>query len=195
MGKIKTGSYSPLPIIPIVLVGANVNGRPNYMAVGFVGGVNIKPAVVCVSLNRAHHTPKGILENNSFSINVPSADYVTETDYCGLVSGKTTDKSNIFTTFYGELETAPMIDEFPIVCECRYIGKKVEFEMDIAYFGEVHQVYVNEDLLPEGKKADIAKANPLIYSGREGLYRTVGESVGQGWRIGKNYKPKDPAND
>ena len=190
MGKIKAGSFNPLPIVPIVLVGANVNGKPNYMAVGFVGGVNVKPAVVCVSLNKVHHTPKGILENGTFSINVPSADYVIETDYCGLVSGKTTDKSNIFTTFYGELETAPMIEEFPITCECKYIDEKIEFAMDIAYFGEVHQVYMSEDVVADDKKIDIIKANPIIYSGIENLYRTIGENVGQGWSIGRNYKPK-----
>ncbi len=190
MEKIKAGSFNPLPIVPIVLVGANVNGKPNYMAVGFVGGVNVRPAIVCVSLNKVHHTPKGILENGTFSINVPSADYVIETDYCGLVSGKTTDKSNIFTTFYGELETAPMIEEFPIVCECKYIDEKIEFAMDIAYFGEVHQVYMSEDVVAGDKKIDITKANPIIYSGIENQYRTIGENVGQGWSIGKNYKPK-----
>ncbi len=190
MGKIKAGSFNPLPIVPIVLVGANVNGKPNYMAVGFVGGVNVRPAVVCVSLNKVHHTPKGILENGTFSINIPSADYVVETDYCGLVSGKTTDKSNIFTTFYGELETAPMIEEFPIVCECKYIDEKIEFAMDIAYFGEVHQVYMSEDVVAGDKKIDITKANPIIYSGIENQYRTIGENVGQGWSIGRDYKPK-----
>jgi flavin reductase (DIM6/NTAB) family NADH-FMN oxidoreductase RutF len=190
MGKIKAGSFNPLPIVPIVLVGANVNGKPNYMAVGFVGGVNVRPAVVCVSLYKVHHTPKGILENGTFSINIPSADYVIETDYCGLVSGKTTDKSNIFTTFYGELETAPMIEEFPIACECKYIDEKIEFAMDIAYFGEVHQVYMSEDVVAGDKKIDITKANPIIYSGIENLYRTIGENVGQGWSIGRDYKPK-----
>jgi flavin reductase (DIM6/NTAB) family NADH-FMN oxidoreductase RutF len=89
MGKVKTGAYNPLPVVPIVLMGANVNGKPNYMAVGFVSGVNIKPAIVYVSLNKKHHTPKGIIENSTFSINVPSTEYVRETDYCGLVSGRT----------------------------------------------------------------------------------------------------------
>jgi flavin reductase (DIM6/NTAB) family NADH-FMN oxidoreductase RutF len=56
MGKIRTGAYNPLPVVPIVLVGANVNGKPNYMAVGFVSGVNVKPAIVYVSLNQNHHT-------------------------------------------------------------------------------------------------------------------------------------------
>ena len=89
MAKIKTGVYNPLPIAPVVLVGANVNGKPNYMAVGYVNGVNVKPAIVYVSLNKKNHTPRGVIENGTFSINVPSANYVVETDYYGIVSGKT----------------------------------------------------------------------------------------------------------
>jgi flavin reductase (DIM6/NTAB) family NADH-FMN oxidoreductase RutF/effector-binding domain-containing protein len=177
-------------VVPIVLVGANVNGKPNYMATGFVNGVNVKPAIVYVSLNKKHHTPKGIIENGTFSINVPSADYVIETDYCGLVSGKSADKSSIFTTFYGELESAPMIEEFPITCECRYTGQKMEFDMDTVYFGEIIQVYVNEEILDENGKIDVLKANPLYYSGIENRYRTLGEDVGAAWRIGKQYVPK-----
>jgi flavin reductase (DIM6/NTAB) family NADH-FMN oxidoreductase RutF/effector-binding domain-containing protein len=190
MKKIKAGSFNPLPMVPIVLVGTNVNGKPNYMAVGFVNGVNITPPTVCISLNKKHHTPKGIIENGTFSINIPSADYIVETDYCGLVSGKTNDKSNIFTTFYGELETAPMIEEFPITCECKYIDNKVEFAMDIAYFGEVRQVYINEDIVSVNKKVDIIKANPLML-GIDNLYRTTGEYAGQAYQVGWKYKPKE----
>ncbi|MFX1298215.1 MAG: flavin reductase family protein, partial [Promethearchaeota archaeon] len=117
MEKVKAGSWSPLPIAPVVLVGANVNGKPNYMTIGYVGGVNTNPAIIMIS-SAHHHTTKGILENGTFSINIPSSDQVIETDYCGVVSGRTIDKSEIFTTFYGELETAPMIKECPITCEC-----------------------------------------------------------------------------
>ena len=190
MGKVKTGAYIPLPVVPIALVGANVNGKPNYMAVGLVNGVNIKPPIVYVSLNKKHHTPQGIIENGTFSINIPSADYVIETDYCGLVSGRNVDKSAVFTTFYGELETAPMIEEFPITCECRYTGQKVEFAMDVVYFGEVVQVYVNEEMVGKDRKVDILKANPICYSGIENRYRTLGEDRGPGWSIGRQYKPK-----
>ena len=188
MVKIKAGSFGPLPFMPIVLVGTNVNKKPNYMAVGFAGGINVRPAVVVVSLNKHHHTPKGITENGTYSINIPSNELVVETDYCGLVSGNKTDKSKIFTTFYGELETAPMIEECPITAECKFL-KSVEFEMDIAYFGEIHQVYVNEDLMVN-KKIDVFKANPMFYSAFDSSYRIMGENLGQAWKIGRNYKPK-----
>ncbi len=172
-----------------------MNGKPNYVAVGFVNGVNVKPPIVYVSLNKKHHTSQGIIENGTFSINVPSAGYVIETDYCGLVSGKHVDKSGIFTVFYGELETAPMIEEFPITCECRYTGQNVEFGMDTVYFGEVIQVYVNEEVVDANRRIDVAKANPIYYSGLENRYRTLGEDVGTGWSIGRQYAPKRAPRD
>lgn len=176
-------SWIPSAIAPIVLVGAIVNGKPNYMAVGFVGGVNIIPAIMMVSLDKGSHTSKGIIENGTFSINIPSSDLVIETDYCGVASGKTTDKSEIFTTFYGELETAPMIEECPITCECKLIDKK-EFPEEIAYFGKVHQVYGNEGVFVDSKFV-ISQVNPMVLS--HGEYRIIGESVGQAYKIGRKY--------
>lgn len=188
MAKIKTGAFIPIPVAPMVLVGALVDGEPNYMAAAFVNGVNVKPPVVYVSLNKNHHTPKGIINNGTFSLNVPSVHYVVETDYC-LVSGKNVDKSKIFTTFYGELKTAPMITEFPITSECRFTGQMVEFEMDTVYFGEVIQVYINEDLLGPDHTIDVLRASPILFSNLENRYRAVGDDLGQGWSIGKDYKP------
>lgn len=188
MGKVKTGAYCPFPVAPIVLVGANVHGKPNYMAAAYVNSVNARPAFIYISLNKKHYTPKGIIENGTFSINVPSADHVVVTDYCGLVSGNNVDKSDIFNTFYGELKTAPMIEEFPITCECRYTGQKVEFEMDIVYFGEVIQVYANDEIIDENNRIEILKANPFLYSDIERRYFSLGEAIGKCWSIGKQYK-------
>ncbi len=41
-----------------------------------------------------------------------------ETNVCGTKSGRDFDKSTLFDTFYGELETAPMIRQCPINIEC-----------------------------------------------------------------------------
>lgn len=189
MEKIKAGAFIPLPVVPTVLVGANVESKPNYLAVGFVSGVNIKPPIIGISLNRKHHTVKGILENGTFSINIPSAKFMLETDYCGLVSGRSVDKSLLFSTFYGGLKTAPMIEEFPIVCECAYTGKKVDFAMDTIYFGEIIQVYVNPDLYKKGQSADILQINPLL-TGLDNQYRIVGEPIGKAFSVGWEYASK-----
>ncbi|MFX1372836.1 MAG: flavin reductase [Promethearchaeota archaeon] len=186
MEKVKMDSLGPLPVAPVVLVGANVNGKPNYMTIGLVGEVEHRPKIIMISVAPGRHTIKGILENGTFSINIPSSDQVIETDYCGLVSGRTIDKSEIFTTFYGELETAPMIKECPITCECKYL-EKVELSMSrhIIYLGKVHQMYAKEDLIVN-KKIDMTKVNPIFQSALE--YKTVGESLGREFKVGWTYK-------
>jgi flavin reductase (DIM6/NTAB) family NADH-FMN oxidoreductase RutF/effector-binding domain-containing protein len=183
MEKIKVGPFIPMPVVPTVVVGTNVDGKPNYLAVGFVSGVNIKPPIIGISLNRKHYSIKGLLENETFSVNIPSVNNILETDYCGLVSGRSVDKSSLFTSFYGELESAPMIEEFPIVCECKYTGQKVDFAMDTIYFGEIIQAYVNHDLYKKGQPADILKINPLL-TGLDRQYRVVGDSIGKTFSIG-----------
>lgn len=189
MEKIKTGPFIPMPVVPTVVVGTNVDGKPNYLAVGFVSGVNIKPPILGVSLNRKHYSIKGLLENGTFSVNIPSVDNLLATDYCGLVSGRSVDKASLFTSFYGELQTAPMIEEFPIVCECKYTGQKVDFAMDTIYFGEVVQAYVNQDLYKKGQPADILRINPLL-TGLDRQYRVVGQSIGKAFSIGWEFVSK-----
>jgi effector-binding domain-containing protein len=120
-------------------------------------------------------------------------DNILETDYCGLVSGRSVDKSCLFSSFYGELKTAPMIEEFPIVCECRYTGQKVDFAMDTIYFGEIVQAYVNHDLYKKGQPADILKINPLL-TGLDRQYRVAGDSIGKAFSIGWEYASKKQSN-
>ncbi len=183
MEKTKVGAFIPMPVAPTVLVGANVDGKPNYLAVGFASGANMQPPIVCVSLNRKHHTVKGLLENGTFSVNIPTAAQMRECDYCGLVSGRSVDKSRVFASFYGDLRSAPMIEECPIVCECRLVGQPVDFRMDSVYFGEVVQCYVDSALYKKGARPDILRIDPLL-TGLDRRYRRVGEELGKAFSVG-----------
>ena len=65
--------------------------------------------------------------------------------------------------------------------------------MDTVYFGEVVQVYVHEEVLGENRKIDIRKTNPITYSGIQNQYLSLGEYLGAGWSIGKQYQPRQAA--
>jgi flavin reductase (DIM6/NTAB) family NADH-FMN oxidoreductase RutF/effector-binding domain-containing protein len=186
MSMTKVGAFIPMPVAPTVLVGAMVGGKPNYATVGFASGANIKPPILCVSLNHSHCTVKGIRETGVFSVNVPSVAQMRECDYCGLVSGRSVDKSSIFTTFFGELREAPMIEECPIACECRLVGSPVDFAMDIVFFGEVVASYVDAALYKKGAAPDILAIDPLL-AGLDRRYRRVGEAAGKTFSIGWEY--------
>ena len=107
--------------MPVVLVGTQVEGKANFMTVGWCARANANPPMIVCGIGNHHYTPKGIAETKTFSVNIPSSDLLEKTDYCGLVSGEKTDKSQVFDVFYGSLKTAPMIRECPVTLECRLV--------------------------------------------------------------------------
>jgi flavin reductase (DIM6/NTAB) family NADH-FMN oxidoreductase RutF len=111
---------------------------------------------------------------------------VEATDYCGLVSGKTTDKSKVFEIFYGELKTAPMITECSLSLECKLVDK-VDLQTNIFFIGEIIASYTEEKFLTNGK-LDIKKMNPLLLTMPDNSYWTVGNYVGKAWNIGNTFK-------
>ena len=185
MKKIELGNNSYLYPNPIVLVGANVNGKPNYLNVSYCGIVNRIPAMISISLNRSHYSCDGIKQNKSFSINIPSVEMLEVTDYCGIVSGKDIDKSKLFNTFYGNLKDAPMIQECPINMECKVISELDLGGTNIIIIGEVIQTYSEEKYLTN-HIPDLKKINPILLSIYEFNYYSVGEKIGKAWDVGKN---------
>jgi flavin reductase (DIM6/NTAB) family NADH-FMN oxidoreductase RutF len=186
MEKINIGSNVFVYPMPISLVGAMVEGRPNFMAVGWVCRVNRTPPIIAVALNQRHHTPKGIQENQAFSVNFPGLDLMEKTDYCGLVSGRDVDKSTIFEIFYGELKTAPMIQECPLCLECKLL-QVVPLPTNNLFLGEIVGAYTEERFLTEGKP-DIRKMNSFVLTMPDNNYWKVGDHAGSAWNIGKQFK-------
>ena len=107
MDKIQIGQNFFIPM-PVVLVGAQVSGKANFMTVGWCTRANASPPMIVCGIGNHHYTAKGIAETKTFSVNIPSSDLLEKTDYCGIVSGAKTDKSKVFDVFYGSLKTAPM---------------------------------------------------------------------------------------
>lgn len=87
-------------------------------------------------MNKLHYTNSGIKANKTFSVNIPSIKMVKETDCCGLVSGKDKNKSDMFKTFYGELKTAPMIEQFSINMECE-LKQTIDFSTHDIFVGKI----------------------------------------------------------
>jgi flavin reductase (DIM6/NTAB) family NADH-FMN oxidoreductase RutF len=187
--KAKLGALPLVYPIPIVLAGANVSGRPNFATLGDCGIMGINPPLVYVSSHRDHYTNEGILENGTYSVNFPSTDLLAVTDYCGIVSGRDVDKSQLFETFYGELGTAPMIVECPVNLECRVV-KEFSIEHRQIFVGEVAQAYVDEEFTLEGEGrraiADMTRLDPIIYA-LDNRYYSIGRVIGMGYREGERF--------
>jgi flavin reductase (DIM6/NTAB) family NADH-FMN oxidoreductase RutF len=90
--KKKLGDLNVLCPTPTVLVGAIVDGKPNFITIAHIGIVNhATPYLISLSMGKSHYTNPGIKENKAFSVNIPSENLVAEIDYVGLVSGKKKD--------------------------------------------------------------------------------------------------------
>ena len=183
MEKIKFGPQTLLYPMPVILIGANINKKPNFMTAAWFAIAAYKPPAVSVALRKDRYTLEGVRENGTFSVNVPSSDMVKKTDFCGVYSGKKKDKSNIFKTFFGALKTAPLIQECPLNQECKVLHY-LDVGSHTLVVGEIIETYISEDCLTNGK-ADPAKIDPLIYIPTTVKYHRLGEDIASAFTVGK----------
>ena len=189
MAKVAIGARTLLYPLPTVLVGANVDGKPNFSAYAWCGIVNGRPPMLSVAFQHQRHTLKGVKQNGTFSVNIPSVELAKETDYCGLVSGRATDKvaDCKFNVFYGKLANAPLITECPVNLECRalHILNLGSHEMVV---GQIEEVHVTDSCLTDGEP-DVTKINPFLWVTQPtNQYRTFGKPIGQAFSIGRQVK-------
>ncbi|MEM2943686.1 MAG: flavin reductase family protein [Methanomassiliicoccales archaeon] len=170
--------------MPTVLVGALVNGKPNYAAIAHVGIADF--GSITISVNKKHYTNLGIRETKCFSVNIPTEDMVKVTDYCGLVSGRDEDKSTLFKTFYGKLKTAPMIEECPVCMECELVSI-IDFPNHDLFVGKIIETYCDEKVMT-GANLDFSKLRPILFSMTDRSYYRLGERLAKPWSIGKEFK-------
>lgn len=179
MSKIRLAN-NPVGPFPAMIVGATVNGRYNYTAVG-AGGCACLDPVLCVSLKETHHTTKGIMQNGYFSVNIPSAALLEKTDYCGLFSGKDVDKSVLFTPFFDTEINTPMIEECPLNFLCKVCDTK-EIRGFTMFFGDITAAYANSNCFTNDKP-DPIKIDPIIMIGLS--YCNLKDIIGYPFSEGK----------
>jgi len=172
-----------------VLVGADVDGKPDFTTVAWATIACGTPPFIAIALNHTRHSLRGIRQNTAFSVNIPAKAMVKETDYCGLVTGAKIDKAQDcnFTVSYGEVAGAPFIEQCPvnIGCNAEHI---IKLGSHYLIAGAVKEILVSEDCMTGGKP-DAAKIDPLVVLATPALtYYDVGQSLGAAFRIGKEIK-------
>lgn len=192
MAKIKLEPKAgPLPILgfyPTIMIGANVDGKPDFTTVAWTGVAASMPPHITIALQHHRYSLKGVRQNMSFSVNIPSAAQVKETDYCGLASGARVDKTAdcAFSVFYGKPKNTPFIEQCPINhgCEVVQILNLGSHELIV---GRIVESHVSEECLTNGRP-DPTKVDPFLFAG-SGYYR-IGEYLGDAFRCGIEINPK-----
>lgn len=189
MSKTTFGPQTLLYPMPALLIGANVDGKPNFMTAAWGGIANGEPPMISIAIRHVRHTLKGIKQNMTLSVNIPSTDMVVETDYCGITSGTKSDKAKDcnFKVFYGKLETAPLVEQCPVNLECKVVHM-LDLGSHVLIVGKIEETHVSDSCITEGKP-DVTKIKPLIFTmSPNSHYRALGEVVGKPFSIGKELK-------
>ncbi len=184
------GPVNALYPMPTTLVGTVVEEKPNFLAVAHVGILNHgTPQYLSIGLHKSHYSNAGIHANRTFSICLPSVELMVATDYCGIMTGKRTDKAALFDVFYGQLQTAPMIRECPVNMEMT-LHEVLDFNTHDIFIGKLVQTYASDDV-HRGGVIDVAQLKPLLFDMASKQYWSLGRALGQCWGAGKALKRKD----
>jgi flavin reductase (DIM6/NTAB) family NADH-FMN oxidoreductase RutF len=170
--------------MPTLLVGAEVDGKPNFLAIAWAGIANGQPPMVSVALRPQRHTIKGIRQNQTFSVNVPSVDLVREADFCGIRSGARIDKVATckFKVFYGKVEKVPLIEQCPVNLECRVV-QMLELGSHCLIVGRIEETHVSDDCLTDGQP-DVDKIRPFIFVTPSRRYYAYGSVIAKAFSVG-----------
>jgi len=181
--KKNLGALNALYPMPVVLVGAMVDGKANFITIAHVGIFTLDE--ISLGINRSHYTNRGIKENRTFSVNFPSDDMVVETDYAGIVSGKQSDKSSLFEIEFGPLKTAPMIKKAPVSMECELLDVLDRGNHEI-FVGRAVNTYADDSVLKNGT-IDLTAVRPMLFDMFQRKYWRLGGPFADCWSVGKNY--------
>ena len=172
--KKELGSAMALYPTPLTVIGAIVNGKPNYALAAHVGIIGHDRIIV--SLAKPHYTNQGIKQTRHLTVSMVDDAMLPKADYVGCVSGNATDKSDAFAYHTGKTG-APVIDESPLTMECDVVDV-YETEGFESFICRIAAVYADESILGSDGKIDYAAFKPVLFEMPTYKYLRTGDVIG-----------------
>lgn len=178
-----TEGIFPMPVLMVATY--NEDGSVNVMNAAW-GTMQSRDTVV-LNLTETHKTVKNIKERGAFTVSIADANHVAAADYFGVVSGNSIEnkleKAGL-TAAKAESVDAPVINEFPLCLECKYIEYQNN-EYGCGVIGKVVNVTADESVMPNGK-LDMSLVNAIAFDPYTHGYYKVTERVGEAFHDGQN---------
>ena len=174
MGKRQFKPGNMLYPVPAVMVSvADREGNANIITVAWAGTVCTNPPMLTISVRPERYSYHMIRETGEFVVNLTTEELARATDYCGVRSGRDTDKwADMGLTREKAREVSvPLIRECPVNLECRVVR--------VDELGSHHMfvaVDVDEAYMDEKDTFHLSEARPMAYS--HGRYYGLGECLG-----------------
>lgn len=150
--------------VPAVMVSCGDQKEKNIITIAWTGIINSEPPMTYISVRKSRHSHDIISKNGEFVINLVSEELTFAADYCGVKSGRDTDKFKEMklTAIPGERVDCPMIAEAPVNLECK-VKEVHEYPSHDMFVAEIVNMHVNEELVDEKGKIDFAAAGLVAY--------------------------------
>ena len=181
MTKKNIGNKLALYPKPLTVVGAEAEGKVNWLVVGHMGIIGHDR--ILVSMNKNHYTNRGIRKSKKLSINLVSREMLPKADYVGSVSGVSVDKSGVFEYHWGENGT-PVIDVSPLTMECDVVDI-YETEGFDNFICSIANTYAAPDVLDSNGRLDYTKLKPVLFEFPTYSYIATGEIIGKCLKLDK----------
>lgn len=178
MSKLQIKPETALFPLPVVLVtSADRKGTPNIITLAWAGVVCSEPPMLSISIRPHRYSYSLIKEGGEFVVNIPTFEIMKETDICGTVSGKDTDKFALtkLTPERAKFTKSPLIKECPVNLECK-VKNSILLGTHEMFIGEIIAVHVNDSVTTPSGNIDYAKAKPFTYN--RGEYWTLKDKIG-----------------
>ncbi|MEQ2451626.1 flavin reductase [Odoribacter splanchnicus] len=180
-GKKNIGNLLALYPKPMTVIGAQVEGKVNWLVVGHTGIIGHDR--ILMSMNKQHYTNQGIRKSKKLSINLVSREMLPEADYVGSVSGASVDKSGVFDYHIGEKGT-PIIDASPLTMECEVVDIYETDGFD-NFICSVANTYAGPEVLDSTGRLDYTRLKPVLFTFPSYSYLATGEVIGKCLKLDK----------
>ncbi len=178
MAKSQWKPSALLAPLPPALVTCKNGEDANILTVGWTGILNSNPPKTYISVRPERFSHNLIKDTGCFVINLPTRPLVKATDYCGVRSGRETDKlRDMKLTVSPTMNTGcPMLNESPVSLECK-VYDIVSLGSHDMFLADIVAVYIDDELVDENGKIRFDKAKLIAYA--HGDYFALGEKLGR----------------
>ena len=180
-----TEGIFPMPVLMVATY--NEDGSVNVMNAAW--GTMQERGTVALNLTESHKTVQNIKARGAFTVGIADAAHVVQADYFGLESGnRAPDKfaRSGLTASKAETVDAPVINEFPLCLECRFVEYQGG-EYGCGVIGKVVNVTADKRVMVNGS-VDMSLVNAIAFDPYTHGYYKVAERVGEAFRDGLKLK-------
>jgi len=164
--------------LPAALVSCGNREHSNLFTVAWTGIICTDPAMLYISVRPERYSYGLIKANMQFTVNLTTAEMAKATDYCGVRSGRDSDKwaDCGLHRYDGVAVECPAVEEAPLSLECR-VTSVLPLGTHHMFMAKIVNVLAYERYMDaETGKFRLEDAGLMSYS--HGAYYTHGDKLG-----------------